>query len=192
MKSLTLKRLIIFFSVIIIIILIVFKFYKKEEVKLIENIEPIEESFSNSNIIKDIKYTSLDLKGNEYTILAEEGEIDLNDSDVIFLKNVTAYIKLIKNNELITIVSNFGKYNTVNYDTIFSKDVKINYLDNRITGNYLDFSMMKNLLIISKNVVYTNPENILKADVMELDTITKDTKIFMHNNKEKIEVKSIN
>ena len=192
MKSLTLKRLIIFFSVIIIIILIVFKFYKKEEVKLIENIEPIEESFSNSNIIKDIKYTSRDLKGNEYTILAEEGEIDLNDSDVIFLKNVTAYIKLIKNNELITIVSNFGKYNTVNYDTIFSKDVKINYLDNRITGNYLDFSMMKNLLIISKNVVYTNPENILKADVVELNTITKDTKIFMHNYKEKIVVKSRN
>ena len=132
------------------------------------------------------------MKGNEYTILAEEGEIDLNDSDVIFLKNVTAYIKLIKNNELITIISNFGKYNTVNYDTIFSKDVKINYLDNRITGNYLDFSMMKNLLIISKNVVYTNPENILKADVMELDTITKDTKIFMHNYKEKIVVKSRN
>ena len=192
MKSLTVKRLIIFSSVIIIITLIVFKFYKKEEVKLIENIEPIEESFNNSNIIKDIKYTSRDLKGNEYTILAEEGEIDLNDSDVIFLKNVTAYIKLIKNNELITIISNFGKYNTVNYDTIFSKDVKINYLDNRITGNYLDFSMMKNLLIISKNVVYTNPENILKADVMELDTITKDTKIFMHNYKEKIVVKSRN
>lgn len=192
MKSLTLKRLIIFFSVIIIIILIVFKFYKKEEVKLIENIEPIEESFSNSNIIKDIKYTSLDLKGNEYTILAEEGEIDLNDSDVIFLKNVTAYIKLIKNNELITIVSNFGKYNTVNYDTIFSKDVKINYLDNRITGNYLDFSMMKNLLIISKNVVYTNPNNILKADVIELDTITKDTKIFMHNSQDKVNIESRN
>ena len=52
--------------------------------------------------------------------------------------------------------------------------------------------MMKNLLIISKNVVYTNPENILKADVMELDTITKDTKIFMHNYKEKIVVKSRN
>ena len=192
MKSLTHKKLIIFSSIIIIITLIVFKFYKKEEVKLIENIEPIEESFSNSNIIEDIKYTSRDLKGNEYTILAEEGEMDLNNSDVIFLKNVTAYIKLIKNNELITIISNFGKYNTVNYDTIFSKDVKINYLDNRITGNYLDFSMMKNLLIISKNVVYTNPENILKADVMELDTITKDTKIFMHNYKEKIVVKNRN
>ena len=86
MKSLTVKRLIIFSSVIIIITLIVFKFYKKEEVKLIENIEPIEESFNNSNIIKDIKYTSRDLKGNEYTILAEEGEIDLNNSDYFFKK----------------------------------------------------------------------------------------------------------
>ena len=49
----------------------------------------------------------------------------------------------------------------------------------------MDFSMIKNLLIISKNVVYTNPENILKADVIELDTITKDTKIFMFNSKKR-------
>ena len=192
MKNLFYKGLIIFSLAIIVIAFILFKYLKKDEVKLTENIEPIEENFSNSNIIKDIKYTSRDLKGNEYTILAEEGEIDINNNDIIFLKNVTAYIRLIKNNELITIVSDFGKYNTVNYNTIFSKDVKIDYLDNRITGNYLDFSMMKNLLIISKNVVYTNPENILKADVIELDTITKNTKIFMYNSKKKIKIKSRN
>ena len=192
MKNLIYKGLIIFSLAIVIITFIFFKYLKKDEVKLIENIEPIEESFSNSNIIKDIKYTSRDLKGNDYTILAEEGEIDLNNNDIIFLKNVTAYIKLVKNNELITIVSDFGKYNTVNYNTIFSKNVKIDYLDNKITGNYLDFSMMKNQLIISKNVVYTNPENILKADVIEIDTITKDTKIFMHNYSKKVIVKSRN
>ena len=45
--------------------------------------------------------------------------------------------------------------------------------------------MMKNLIIISRNVVYKNLENILNADVIELDTITKDTKIFMHNSKKK-------
>ena len=52
--------------------------------------------------------------------------------------------------------------------------------------------MNKNLLIISKNVVYTNPTNILKADVVELDTITKDTKIFMHNSKDKVNIESRN
>jgi hypothetical protein len=37
------------------------------------------------------------------------------------------------------ITSNYGKYNTINYDTIFSKNVKIDYVDNIITGDYLDF-----------------------------------------------------
>ena len=52
--------------------------------------------------------------------------------------------------------------------------------------------MMKNMLIISKNVVYRNLENILKADVIELNTITKDTKIFMYNSNEKVNIESIN
>ena len=94
--------------------------------------------------------------------------------------------------ETTVIISDFGKYNTINYDTIFSKNVKIEYLDNEITGDYLDFSMIKNILIISKNVVYTNPSNILKADVVELDTITKNTKIFMYNAKEQVNVESRN
>ena len=92
---------------------------------------------------------------------------------------------------MITIVSDYGKYNTLNYDTIFSKNVKIDYLDNKIIGDYLDFSMIKNKLIISKNVVYTNPKNILKADVVELNTVTKDTKIFMYNSKKKVKVESL-
>ena len=99
---------------------------------------------------------------------------------------------MIKKNEMIFIVSDYGKYNTVNYDTIFSKNVKIDYLNNKISGDYLDFSMIKNKLIISKNVIYTNPKNILKADVIELDTVTKDTKIFMHNSKKKVKIESIN
>ena len=52
--------------------------------------------------------------------------------------------------------------------------------------------MMKNMLIISKNVVYTNLDNILKADVVELNTITKDTKIFMYNSNEKVNIESLN
>ena len=167
-------------------------YFQKEKNNQNINFEVEEESSTNSNIIKDIKYSSKDLKGNEYIILADEGEIDLDNSDIIFLKNVKAFINLIKKNETITVVSDFGKYNTINYDTIFSQNVKIQYQDNTITGDYLDFSMKKNLLIISKNVVYTNPTNILKADVVELDTITKDTKIFMHNSKDKVNIESRN
>ena len=100
-------------------------------------------------------------------------------------------IKLNDNN-IITITSDYGKYNTKNYDTIFSKNVKIDYLENTIIGGYLDFSMQRNSMIISKNVVYTNLENILKADVVEINIKTKDTKIFMYGNEKKVNIKSIN
>ena len=150
-----------------------------------------EEVIYNSNIIKDINYTSRDLRGNEYILVAKEGEIDLNNSDIIFLTDVTANIKLAKNSELIVITSNYGKYNTINYDTIFSKNVKIDYVDNIITGDYLDFSMLDNLLIISRNVVYKNLENTMKADVLEFDIKTKNTKIYMYDSKKKVNIKNL-
>ena len=185
-------RFIISIFAIIIFFLLYSKYFQKKEIESPVTKKIEEEDFTNSNQIKDIKYSSKDLKGNEYILLAKEGEIDLDNNDIIFLKDVTAYIKLIKNKEIITIISSYGKYNTINYDTIFSDNVKINYLDNQIIGDYLDFSIMKNMLIISKNVVYTNPENILKADVVELNTITKDTKNFMYNSKEKVNIESLN
>ena len=194
MKKKKFLKILLILLLTILIWFVYSKYFKKDEELTINSTTSSafnEEVIYNSNIIKDINYTSRDLKGNEYIILAKEGEIDLNNNDIIFLTDVTAYIKLIKNSELITITSNYGKYNTINYDTIFSKNVKIDYIDNIITGDYLDFSMIKNLLIISRNVVYKNLENTLKGDVIELDTITKDTKIFMYDVNKKVNVKNI-
>ena len=195
MKKKIFLKIVLILSLIIITWFVYSEYFKEDKSKLSKPVNPTseieEDAVYNSNIIKDINYTSRDLKGNEYIIIAKEGEIDLDNSDIIFLTDVTAYIKLVKNSELIVITSNYGKYNTINYDTIFSKNVKIDYVDNIITGDYLDFSMMKNLLIVSRNVVYKNLENTMKADVIELDTTTKDTKIFMYNSDEQVNVTNI-
>ena len=195
MKKKKFLKIILILSLITLTWFVYSIYFKKSESLLSKPVNPVinveEENSYNSNIIKDINYTSKDLKGNEYILQAKEGEIDLNNTDIIFLTDVTAYVKLVKKSELIVITSNYGKYNTINYDTIFSKNVKIDYIDNIITGDYLDFSMMKNLLIISRNVIYKNLENIMKADVLELNTTTKDTKIFMFNSSEQINVTNI-
>ena len=195
MKKKIFLKIVLILSLIIITWFVYSKYFKEDKNKSSKPVNPTskieEDAVYNSNIIKDINYTSRDLKGNEYILVAKEGEIDLDNSDIIFLTDVTAYIKLVKNSELIVITSNYGKYNTINYDTIFSKNVKIDYVDNIITGDYLDFSMMKNLLIVSRNVVYKNLENTMKADVIELDTTSKDTKIFMYNSDEQVNVTNI-
>jgi lipopolysaccharide assembly outer membrane protein LptD (OstA) len=177
---------------IIIFIWIYTKYFKKEDVKELMIIDNTEDKIYNSNIIKDVNYTSKDLKGNEYIIDAIEGEIDLTNSDIIFLKKVTTLIKMKKNSENIVITSDYGKYNTINYDTIFSKNVKVIYLDNTITGEYLDFSIARNSMIMTTNVVYDNLKNILKADVVEVNIETKDTKVFMHDMNKKVNIQNIN
>ena len=145
----------------------------------------------NSNIIENVYYSSIDAKGNEYIIRASQGEIDFKQNNIIYLTNVKALIKLNNSND-IEIISEYGKYNSNNFDTIFSKNVVINYLDNKITGEYLDFSMERNSMIISRDVIYTNLQNILKADVIEININNKDTTVFMYNNNEKVNIKSKN
>ena len=184
-------KIIFFFLLILVLLFVFFKFSEKKKSNLTFKIDD-KEIHNNSNIIKDLFYTSKDLNGNEYSIYAKEGEIDLDNSNVIFMTNVKAYIKLKKKSETVTITSNYGKYNSMNYDTIFSKDVKIEYIDNIITAEYLDLSLIKNLLIISRNVIYKNQKNIMIADVIEMDINTKDTKIFMYNSEEKVNVKNYN
>ena len=190
MKKRSIKKIILVFFFSIFIFLAYFTLKEKES--LIESdINTTEETLYNSNIIKDVNYVSKDAKGNEYIIDATEGEIDLQNSNIIYLTDVRALIKLTNSNN-ITITSDFGKYNINNYDTIFSKNVIINYIDNKITGEYLDFSIGRNLLIISRNVIYTNTENILKTDNIEIDINTKDTKIYMYNSNDKVNIKSKN
>jgi hypothetical protein len=158
---------------------------KKKDEKLIH----AEDDNYNTNSLEDIKYIAKDDDGNEYIINAAEGEIDVNNTDIIFLKNVKSQINL-KNSSEINITSNFGKYNASNYDTIFSKNVKVTYLNNKITGEYLDLSLLKNRMIVSKNIIFTNEENVLKADVIEINTKTKDTKIFMYEEDKKVNIKN--
>ena len=161
---------------------------KSEKEKLEEKLE--EESYS-SNTIENVKYSSSDPEGNEYAIIASEGEIDIKNSQTIYLKNVKATIKL-KNSDIILISSGFAKYDAANLDTIFTESVVIENLENKIIGEYLDFSMLRKNIIISKNVVFNNNTNVLKTDVIEIDIETKNTKFYMYEKNKKVSIVKTN
>ena len=186
------KIFLIFLISIIIFLVLLNNFKKKDKNKVKKNEKIISKDISyNSNIIEKVNYASSDGKGNEYIVNALLGEIDYSNSEIIYLTDVNALIKLNNNNNII-ITSDYGKYNTINFDTIFSQNVIINYLDNKINSEYVDFSIKRNSMIASRSVVYENLENILKADVIEIDIKSKDTKIFMYENDKKVNIKSKN
>jgi LPS export ABC transporter protein LptC len=177
---------------VFVIIIISFWFYLKyfaknfEDIKEAPVIEKIDENQnSTSTYIDDVNYVSTDAKGNKYQITAKQAEIKVKNSNVMFLKDVVAFI-FIKDSDTVKITSNFGKYNSKNYDTIFSENVIVIYPGHKITGEYLDFSYLSNLATFTKNVVYTEEKTNLFADKIEMNLTTKDTKIFMNDTGKKV------
>ena len=137
------KKNVVFIIIFFFIILtfLYFKKSKKEKI-IITSPENSSEIYYNSNVIEDVYYSSKDSEENEYIITASKGEIDYKETNVIYLTNVKAIIKL-ANSKFIEITSKYGKYNSNNFDTIFSNNIIINYHNNKITAEYIDFSMLR-------------------------------------------------
>ena len=176
------------FLIVLITYLFYAKYFKKNQKKITENIklENLKTSENTtSNYIDDINYTSLDAKGNRYLITAQQAEIVKDNPDTMFLENVIAYIYL-KDSDTVKITSDFGKYNSKNYDTIFSKNVIVLYPTHKIYGEYLDFSFLNSLGTISTDVIYIGEKTRLIADRVEMNITTKDTKIFMNDNTKQV------
>ena len=178
-------------SVIIVIFLVIFyKYFNQEKsTKKIDNIEKETSKNLNekSNLIKDIEYFSKDESGSIYNINAESGNINDDNPDIIFLKNVKAKISTL-NSQDIFIQSDFAKYNSKNFDTNFYENIKVEYAEHEIDCEYLDLLFNKNQAILYDNIVYKNLETRLLADRLEIDLITKNSKLSMKNKKEKIKI----
>ena len=165
------------------------KYFKKESQNVIEVKQDtdLKKKNNETNLITNLKYFSIDKRGNKYEITSEYGEMDTSNSDVIMMENVKAIIK-IYNSEPIIITSNFAKYNVKNYDTNFKENILVKHVDNKLNGENLDLSFQDNLMSMYNNITYRNPDTKLIADKLEIDLITKDSKIIMNNKQSKIKI----
>ena len=183
-------QLFLIFLLAVITLFLFFKYFKKTNIEgdLRGNIEqPIN---TGESLIENLKYLSTDKEGNEYKIEAKKGNIDKDNPDIIYLENVVAII-LLKNSEHISIKSNFAKYNSKNFDTLFNDAVSVDYEDHLLTGNFLDLSFENNLVSIYDNVRYVSGISSLSADKAEIDIINKKTKIFMESPNKKVQINNI-
>ena len=135
--------------------------------------------------IENISYISTDARGNKYEISSITGAIDPKNPDIINMKDVTGIIFL-KDKKTINIYADTAKYNNKNYDSIFEKNVRVLFENHEIKGERLNLDFATNLMTMSKDVIYKNPETILKADRLVIDLITKSSKIFMDGTTKKV------
>ena len=197
-------------TLVVLIIIIGYLFYEKyfsnqQDTKKITNIKSkinnnstqnledkpatnfIKKEKSN-NLIKNLKYEVMLDGSGKYIIEADLSELNYIDNiETVFMSNVTAEI-LDTNNNKIIIASDDAVFNTVTYNTTFKNNISINYLQNVITSDKIDFNFKKNIIIISENIIYKNLNTFVKTDNIKINLITKKIKMYMNNPEDKIEL----
>ena len=196
-KKLRIYQIILLISgTLIILLMFVKKNIPTEEKIISDNLKKIiEEQKSNSdskdgNTFYNVKYSGLDLKGNRFSIISNEGTTSDLNSNLVEMKGVTANFYF-KDNSNLEISSKEGTYNNESLNIIFKSDVKALYENSELYADQAEFSNSNNYLKVSNNVKIIDPKGTMLADQLIFDINTKTLKITsLKNNKIKSRINS--
>ena len=185
MSSKLLIQLSITLLIALILLVFYFFFFSGDNTFIKEDKVDIDNQINNK--IVDLKYTAEDIDGNSYIINSEYGEISDLDSNELKLQGVKAIIE-IKNSESVIILSDYANYNKVTLNTFFYDNVKLTYIGHLITSDKMFLNYVNKDINIQENVVYEGYNNKLLADIIEIDLVTKFSKIYMLDKYGKVKV----
>ena len=184
MKKKKIVQIFLFLTLLSMIFFFYYKYFflKKNTITIINQNQNTKIINAENNLIKNLEYLSTDQNGNKYIITAEYGEFDIKEQGTILMTNVEAKIVFLKQ-DTVNLTSDFAKYDTLSLDTNFKKNVILQYGEHKINSDNIDLSFKKNFAWVYNNIVYKSSTNQLFADKLEIDLLTKDSKIFMYSNK---------
>ena len=167
----------------------VFNVVQEEDKSLVANSEKdgVEEDQSFENLLSDVNYKSTDKDGNLYNIFAKSGKISKDEPDILILEKVQGIIIMNDKSEII-ISSNYAEYNSVNLDTKFNGNVKVNYEDNELLSQNVDLLLTDNLIKIYNNVFFNNKNLKSNADRIQYNISNGKAVIDMYDKSNKIEI----
>ncbi len=171
--------------VIIIIIFIIYIFFFLNKDQEIINNSKINTDVDNR--IVDLKYNAIDEDGNSYVIESKSGKVSEKDKNILILKEVIGIIK-IKGSEDVIILSDFAEYNKMTFDTYFYDNVKLTSEGHSIISDILFMNYIDKNINIENNVVYEGYNNKLLADMIQIDLVSKFSKIYMLGKEDKVKV----
>ena len=178
------KKKIISVQIIIFLVasLLLYKTYHRENKYVEEAKEVVVANDPNTNSFNDIQYSGFDLTGNRYVLDASNATFKTKTPERINMKGVVANFYL-KDNTILTVISDEGLYNNLTLDMEFKQNVKSTYETNTLFSDKLIYFSDNGKLIISGNV---RGESIEKgkffADNVEYNLTNKTLDFSMFND----------
>ena len=166
-----------FFLLILGSLVIIFTYtniQKKSETGIITQKDQAKIELQTSDLTKgkdifyNIEYTGLDFSGNRYILKSKEAVNEKTDPAIVLMKYVEATF-FFKDDTVLTVKSNNGKYNNKTLDMSFSNKVEAKYLDSELFAKKAEYSNSRSFLIISENVKVKDTRGTIVADKLLFD-----------------------
>ena len=164
---------------------------KKENLRLEKDQSIIAESKDEDkiNTFENVEYQGIYDLNNSFTIKSEKAHILNDDPDMVYMANMNATIYM-NDGRVITITSDIGRYNKMNYDCYFEKNVKAQDHKTLILSDNLDLLSTEDYASVYNNVILKSDNGSLKADKINYNFDTELYEISMFDdNSVKIKIK---
>ena len=154
-----------------------------EDIK-INNNQLSKKKEENISSFSNIEYSGFDLAGNRYILKSKEAFSKDADQTLVNMKFVEATF-FFKNDKILKVQSDFGKYNNKTLDMSFSKNVKFFYDGSELFAQKAEYSNSKGFLTISKDITINDVRGTISAENLLFDlnkqtldiTSSKDNRI---------------
>ena len=149
-----------------------------------ESINVSKEKNQDATIFEKLEYQGIYDLDKKFIVKSEKAHIYNIEPDIVYMTNMHVILYL-KDGRTVNILSDKGKYNKVNYDCFFEKNVRATDGDTKIFSDNLDLLGNESSVKIYNNVSINYPTgSLLRADKVDYDFETKFFKVSMFNDKQ--------
>ena len=135
-----------------------------------------------SSTFENVEYEGLYDFDKPFSVKSKNAYILNENPDLVYMTNMHVVLYL-KDDRIVNITSNKGKYNKVSNDCFFEENVRATDGETKILAENLDLIATENFVKVYNEVKLNNPEGSLIADKVDYDFETKYFKVSMFGDK---------
>ena len=136
---------------------------------------------AHSTAFENIEYQGLYDLDKPFSVKSEKAHILDEEPDIVYMTNMNVVLYL-KDERIVRIISNRGRYNKATYDCFFEEDVRATDGETKIFSENLDLLATENFVKIYNNVKLNHSTGSLRADKIDYDFETKYFKVSMFDD----------
>ena len=179
-------QLVLIFIGFFLILLTYFYYPYMEKNKLLKDQsarEDLEKTLEDAPLtaFENIEYQGLYDLDKPFSVKSEKAHILDEEPDIVYMTDMNVVLYL-KDERIVRIISNRGRYNKATYDCFFEEDVRATDGETKIFSENLDLLATENFVKIYNNVKLNHSTGSLRADKIDYDFETKYFKVSMFDD----------